>query len=276
MKCDSKKFETQKKWRVRPAFSLIEAMTAMTILAIIASSVLVVIDRCTVSASESLWRNRAFETARENMETLLAADTVTEKVEYGESEKYPQIQWQTTVEMFTEPTSSQMWAKAVCSAEYSDTAGEIQTIELTHWLTNITKEQLIELGKKKMQNLTAADIVETLEEAAYYAGVDTETIEEWVENGMLLTEDNSPIKEQLDLYKKTDGHPTAADKNQLLKTKTEDLLKEAKKQHEEAKIEKKKTDTYTDNVDGYKGYTWDELSKMSFEQLTEIFMKDRK
>ena len=97
------------------AFSLIEAVSALVILALISSGVLMVIDRCIISATDSTLRIRAFEVARENMETLLASNSVKEQVEYGSSEKYPQIQWQTVVEAFYEPLTARMWARGVCS-----------------------------------------------------------------------------------------------------------------------------------------------------------------
>ncbi|GAI98044.1 unnamed protein product [marine sediment metagenome] len=116
-----------------------EALTALIILALVSSSVLVVINRCMASAADSALRMQAFEIARDNMETLLSKDSAEEMVEYGSSDKYPAIQWQTAVETFYEPMTERMWVRAVCSAEYADIAGDVQTIELTHWLTALTK-----------------------------------------------------------------------------------------------------------------------------------------
>ncbi|MFA5252310.1 MAG: type II secretion system protein, partial [Phycisphaerae bacterium] len=87
MKCRSKQI-------LLPAFSLVEVMTALIILALISSSVLVVINRCMASAADSSLRMQAFEVARDNMETLLSRDEVEETVEYGSSDKYPEIKWQ--------------------------------------------------------------------------------------------------------------------------------------------------------------------------------------
>jgi len=140
-----------------PAFSLIEAVTSLIILALISSSVLAVINRCMVSAADSTVRMQAFEVARDNMETLLSKDSVEETTEYGSSDKYPQIQWETTVEAFYEPAEEQIWAKAVCSAEYDDTAGETQTVELTHWLTALTKDQLIQMIENKQGEIDDAN-----------------------------------------------------------------------------------------------------------------------
>ena len=60
------------------AFSLTEVLTALTILAIMSSSVFVVIDRCITSSTNSVLQMHAFEVARENMEALLTKDSVQE------------------------------------------------------------------------------------------------------------------------------------------------------------------------------------------------------
>jgi hypothetical protein len=109
------------------------------------------------SAADSIARMQAFEVARDNMETLLSKDAVEETTEYGSSDKYPDVQWKTTVEAFYEPAEEQIWVQAVCSAEYSDTAGETQSVELTHWLTALTKEQLIQMIESKQEEVDDAN-----------------------------------------------------------------------------------------------------------------------
>jgi len=150
MKCHSKE-KTLSVLRCCKAFSLIETVTALVILAFVSSSVLVVINRCMASAADSALRMQAFEVARENMETLLASDSVKEMAEYGSSDKYPAIQWQSVVEAFYEPLTVRMWVRAVCSAEYTDTAGNAQTVELTHWLTDLTRQQVIGILEEKQR-----------------------------------------------------------------------------------------------------------------------------
>ncbi|MHC4396430.1 MAG: type IV pilus modification PilV family protein [Planctomycetota bacterium] len=137
-------------------FSLVEASVSLIILALISSSVLVVINRCMASTANSTLRMQAFEVARENMERLLASDSVEEKIEYGYSDKYPEIQWQTTVESFSGPSNSSVtttsgWIQAICSAEYVDTEGQQQKIELVHWLTNLTKNQWAQVTEEKQK-----------------------------------------------------------------------------------------------------------------------------
>ena len=123
------------------AFTLLEVITALAILAFASSSVLFVINRCMITAANSNFQMEAFQIARENIEQLLASDTLGEQVEYGTSERYPDITWQTVVEAFPEPVTGQMWLRAVCSADYIDPTGETQTVELVHWITTLTDQQ---------------------------------------------------------------------------------------------------------------------------------------
>lgn len=165
-----------------------------------------------VSVMNLTARYHAFEVARENMEKLLVAREVSEMVEFGYSEKYPDIEWQTTVESFYEPVTNRMWIRAVCSAEYTDANDVLQTVELTNWLTDLTEEQLLQMAEDRQQqeDLLAAEgqLIESLIEASGYAGVDEETIQQWVNNGMVQTDNGYYIKRALDLYKRTDGKPT--------------------------------------------------------------------
>ena len=142
---------------------------ALAILALISSSVLVVIDRCLASAEASTLRMKAFEVARENMELLLASASVKENVEYGISEKYPDIGWQTVVETFYEPITARMWIQGVCSAQYNDPNGQEHTIELTNWLTDLTKEQLLQIENRDKDELEdlSAELIETVRGVGY-------------------------------------------------------------------------------------------------------------
>jgi len=182
------KLKTQNS-KFKTAFSLVETVTALIILAITTSSVLVVINRCVSSTADSAIRRQAFEVARDNMETVLTSTSVSEMVEVGTSDKYPQIQWQTTIEPFYEPVTERMWVQATCSAEYADTAGELQTVELTHWLTELTKEQLLEiieqrylerqrLAEEKAKEAAEEKQVEEEEEAEEEKEPDTPELEE--------------------------------------------------------------------------------------------------
>jgi len=263
--------------RYATAFSLLEVIAALVILALVSSSVLVVINRCMGSAADSALRMQAFELARENMETLLSKDSVSVKVEYGASDKYPQIQWQTVMEAFYESVTERMWLQATCSAEYTDSAGEQQTVELTHWLTDLTKKQMLEIIQQQRKEVSAEQIIENIEQAAEYAGVDVETIEQWVENGMPVTEDGYLIKEQLDLYKKSDGKPSIEDIKRLSQDDA-DSIKPTEQQEQQLGPDKQdvvkptvkkkgKPDTYPDLICGY---TMQELMQLDFAQMFEI------
>ncbi|MHC4323573.1 MAG: type IV pilus modification PilV family protein [Planctomycetota bacterium] len=253
-------------------FSLTEVSVAVIILALTCSSVLVVIDRCVASAATSARRMRAFEVARENMEQLLASATVKESVEYGQSEKYPDIGWQTVVETFYEPVTSRMWIQGVCSARYYDPNGEEQTVELTHWLTDLTREQLLQIENRDEQGDLSAELIETLEEAADYAGVDVETIEQWLQNGLLTTEDGSLIKDNLDIYMNSGGNPSEEEKNQQAKSLAD--LKDKKSQSGEGSEADQQA--LKDEIDPKTGLTYGELEQMDFSEIWELMQNQRR
>ncbi|MHC4508720.1 MAG: prepilin-type N-terminal cleavage/methylation domain-containing protein [Planctomycetota bacterium] len=248
------------------AFSLVEVLTALAILALISSSVIVVIDRCATSAAESVLRMRAFGVARENMETLLSSLSVEENVEYGESERYPEIGWKTVVETFYEPITARMWVRGVCSAQYNDPNGQEQTIELEHWLTDLTQEQLLAVMSRgdEGQDDLAAELIETLEEAAEYAGVEVEAIEQWLNNGMQTTEDGSFVKSNLDLYTRTNGDPSEEEKKMQIRSEA-DLKNKAGPGGQGRK----------DEIDPHTGLTYEELEQMDFSDIWNL-MKNRK
>ena len=202
----------------RKAFTLVESMASITLLAFIGVSVWVVLERCTTSAADSVQRMRAFEIARENMEKILGLDSVQEMTEYGTSEKFPDIRWQTTIESFYEPATSNMWVRAVCSAEYTNTSGESQNVELTNWLTKLSNEQMKQLEAKSalQKQQIAKHIIATEDLAAEFAGVTVETIRRWVKNGMPMTDAGEYLKPWLDLYLQTKGNPTEEDKQSTL------------------------------------------------------------
>ena len=259
----------------KPAFTLGEVVAALAILALISSSVLVVINRCIASAADSRLRLQALEVARENMEKLLSANSVKETVEYGESDKYPQIEWQTVVETFYEPITARMWIRGVCSAEYNDIEGELQTVELTHWLTDLTKEQLLQIMKEqeKEDEQLAGELIETLEEAALYADVEVETIEQWIENGMLTTDDGFFVKRNLDIYKLSNGTPSPEEKQLQVKSKA-DLRGPTSKQGEPGGQKAGGEQGWQDEIDPKTGLTYGELEEMDFSEIWEL-MKSR-
>jgi prepilin-type N-terminal cleavage/methylation domain-containing protein len=268
MSCHSKKYQRTN------AFSLLEVMMAVAILALTCSSVVVVIDRCVDSAARSAMRMHAFEVARENMEQLLASTSVKESAEYGQSEKYPDIQWQTVVETFYEPITSRMWIRGVCSAQYNDPNGQEQTVELTHWLTDLTKEQLLQLEKRDEDELDdmTADLIETLEDAADYAGVEVETIEQWLQNGLLTTEDGSFIKDNLDIYIRSNGNPSEEEKNQQAKS-IADLKNKRSESGDGASTGQQ---ARQDEIDPKTGLTYGELEQMDFSEVWDLMQNQRR
>jgi prepilin-type N-terminal cleavage/methylation domain-containing protein len=255
-----------KKILSKPAFTLVEVMMALSILALISSSVLVVINRCVTSGADSALRMQAFDVARENMERLLSLQSVEETVEYGDSEIYPEITWQTVVETFYEPITSRMWLRGVCSAEYIDSEGQVQMVELTHWLTDLTKNQLLDvMSREDEEGQLAAQLIETIEEAADYAGVDVETIEDWLENGLLKTGNGSFVRINLDIYQINNGQPSEEDKKLQVQSEAE-LIKHMEEQG--------RLGGGQDDIDPKTGLTYEELKEMDISEVWEL-MKNR-
>lgn len=259
----------------RTGFTLIEVMTALAILALVTSSVMVVIDRCVVSVSDSSLRMEAFELARENMEKVLSAETVEENVDFGISEKYPDVTWQTVVEGFSEPVSGKTWIRAVCSAEYPDSSGEKQTIKLEHWITELTDQQanLLSGESGSMEELKAEQLLTSAEDAATYAGVDAATIEKWVEAGLVTMEDGGFLKYNLDIFVRTDGKPTAADKKQQVDS-LEELAKTMNIPADDGENGSGKVDGAS-GKDATTGLSEDQVEKMGVGGVMKM-LKDRK
>jgi hypothetical protein len=215
-------------------------MVSLVLLAFICSAVFVVIDRCMASASDLTARMQAFEVARDNMEKLLASASVSEMSDYGSSDKYPEIQWQTTIETFYESTASRIWLQAVCSADYTDTEGNTQTIKLTHWLTEIDKAQLLEIimEKQKEKELTGQGY------GAELGGGD---------------EDKTAQDE---------SNPDETKKDQDTKDKAaQDKTGSGDKESDEGT---KKKSQPKEEVKKYCGYTLEELYQMPFDKVWEI------
>ncbi|MHC4104212.1 MAG: type IV pilus modification PilV family protein [Planctomycetota bacterium] len=251
----------------KPAFTLVEVLAALSILALISSSVLVVINRSVTSGADSALRMQAFEVARENMEKLLALPAVQETVEYGESEIYPEITWETVVETFYEPITSRMWLRGVCSTQYIDSEGQEQTVELTHWLTDLSKNQLLDVMSREDQEGQLTDqLIATIEEAAEYAGVEVETIEEWLKNGLLKTGNGSFVRMNLDIYQISNGQPSDEDKKQQVQSEAE-LIRKMEEQSGSGSGQ--------GDIDPKTGLTYDELNKMDISEVWEL-MKNRR
>jgi prepilin-type N-terminal cleavage/methylation domain-containing protein len=138
------------------AFTFMEVVAALAILSVITFGVLVVINRGVASMLEGQARAQAFDLARENMEKLLTADSVTDMSEFGTHELNDEIEWETVVEPFDEPVDSEMWIRAVCTASYLDRYDERQTIELVQWLTNVSatiQRQILDQRKREQKFL---------------------------------------------------------------------------------------------------------------------------
>lgn len=253
------------------AFSLVEVSVAVAILALISSSVVLVISRCVASGMNSTLRMQAFEIARENMEKLLASELLEETADFGESEMYPGIEWETSVETFYEPVTARMWVQGVCLARYRDAEDQEQTVELTHWLTDVTEDQLDKMtSEQDGEEQWTEQLIETVEDAALYAGVDVETIEQWIDNGMLITDDGSFVKGNLDIYVAGNGDPSPEDKQQQVSSKADLAEQQGKLDDIKARGQQQGAGA----VDPKTGLTYEELEQMDFSEIYEL-MKSR-
>ena len=116
------------------------------------------------------------------------------------------------IEAFSEPVTGQMWVRAVCSADYIDSAGQTQTVELVHWIGSLTDQQANELLEDEdLEALAAEQLIDTVEQAAEYAGVDEATIEAWIEKGLQVTDDGAFIQYNLEIFMRSSGEPADVD-----------------------------------------------------------------
>ena len=135
--------------RKRKGFSLIEVGVSLILVGIISTTILSVYDRNMESAIDSTLKMNAFSVAREKLEEILAYDKVEESVDYGTTEMPPYIEWTTKVVPFYDQWSESMWVKAISIADYYDTKGEVQTVELEKWISKISKKQMETIAKQK-------------------------------------------------------------------------------------------------------------------------------
>ena len=138
------------------AFTLVEIAVAIVVVGLIVSSAMAIIDRLVGAMTDMRLRSEAFEIARNKMETLLAQSKVQDLTDYGTSETRPDIQWQTTIEPFYEPITHQMWIRAVSSAGFNDSKGKFQSVDLEHWITNLSPQlvkQILDQQKAEQEYL---------------------------------------------------------------------------------------------------------------------------
>lgn len=122
-------------------FTLVEALAAVVVLGIILSSVMIVIDNCISSTINLTLKQKAFEVARENIEQIISRDQVQEEIETGVSDRYPEIEWENAIRA-DKVADSEMWVKVTCKAMYLDSEEEPREVELVHWLTKLSKQQM--------------------------------------------------------------------------------------------------------------------------------------
>ena len=141
------------------AFTLVEVAVTIVVVGLIVGSSMTILDRLVGAMADMRLRTEAFETARQNMEALLSEANITDRSEYGTNEFVPEIQWQTVVEPFYEPISNRMWVRAICSAGFNDSQGKYQSIDLEHWLTNLSAEVVRQIIQQQQAEQDYLDLL---------------------------------------------------------------------------------------------------------------------
>jgi len=116
----------------------------------------------------------------------------------------------------------------------------------------------------------ATELIETMEDAAEYAGVDVDTLEQWLQDGLITTEDGSFIKGNLDLYMRTNGEPSEEEKAQQAKSLAD--LKNKNKLGEGTSVDQQ---AWKDEIDPKTGLTYGELEQMDFSEIWNLIQNQR-
>lgn len=182
--------------RRRPAFTLVEVAVTIVVIGLIVGSAITILERIVGAMADMRLRANAFELARQNMESLLASANVQDKTEYGVSEIHPEIQWQTVIEPFYEPVTNAMWVRAVCSAGFNDSKGQYQSIELEHWLTNLSAEVVRQIIQQQKAEEEYLDLLSGTSSGQEEAAVQETTIAYLEEAGLDVDEYQNFLERQ--------------------------------------------------------------------------------
>jgi hypothetical protein len=94
-----------------------------------------------------------------------------------------------------------------------------ETVKLEHGLTEISDQQADQLvAQEDLDQLAAEQLLQTVDEAADYAGVESKVIEDWVGKGLVKTTEGAFIKYNLDVFLQSDGAPNAEEKRRQVKS----------------------------------------------------------
>lgn len=137
-----------------------EVAAALVLLGLLVGSTLTLMNRIIEKVIDYRLRDQAFDLARSNMELLLSENTLSDMDEYGTDEFNPELDWETVVEPFFEPVTDRMWIRAVCTAGFTDSQGERQDIELEHWITNLTPEQIRQIMAQQKAEKEFMDLLQ--------------------------------------------------------------------------------------------------------------------
>ena len=123
--------------------------------------------------------------------------------------------------------------------------------------------------------LWESQLIETMEEAAEYAGVEVEIIEKWIDDGMLTAEDGSFVRHNLDIFKLNDGNPSEEDKKMQIQSQL-DLQYLSTKQDMPEGQNAGEVQDWQNEIDPKTGLTYGEMEKMEFSEIWEILQNKQK
>ncbi len=148
--------ELEISFKMRKGFTVLEALMAVLVIGFVVSSVMVVTSNSIASLADLKLRTEAFEIARENMELILARDNVTELSDSGTSDINPEIEWEISIKADqASSTDATMWVKAKSLANYTDSKGELKTVEFEQWISYLNRSQTKQI--QKLRSLQAQD-----------------------------------------------------------------------------------------------------------------------
>ena len=128
---------------------------------------------------------------------------------------------------------------------------------------------------KEDKELWDSQLIETMEEAAEYAGVEVETIEKWIDDGMLTAEDGSFVRHNLDIFKLNDGNPSEEDKKLQIQSQLDLQYLSTKQDTPEGQNADEVTD-WQNEIDPKTGLTYGELENMEFSEIWELLQNKQK
>jgi hypothetical protein len=147
---------------------------------------------------------------------------------------------------------------------------------LTHWIAKLTEQQAGELmDDEEVAALEAEQALATAEQAAQYARIDVETLDEWIEAGLKTTEDEAFIKYNLDLFMDSQGEPSDQDKAKQVESIQElaMILRTMQKEMAQVAAGFESEDPVVQSAAA--GLSSEEIENLSLSQIMELLKKQK-